>query len=67
MGEASRQIETKEEKNGSEIRIILSAPPELLGRLIGRNGQVAKAFKNFLAIQGRGRQAFHLDIKDKNS
>ena len=67
LGDDSKQVDISEEKSGQERQITLQAPSELLGRLIGRNGQVAKAFKNFLAIRTRGQETFRLDIKEKTS
>lgn len=65
FGPKSKEIDIliTPEENGQLIT--LAAPEELLGQLIGRAGQTARALKILLALQSKGQQSFRLDIKKK--
>ncbi len=67
FAQESKKIKVEISEEAGKTQITLRAPSNLIGRLIGRQGQTVKAFKTLLALQNRGQQPFILNIEEISS
>lgn len=58
-----KKISVSEEKEGEFIRLIINAPKEEIGRIIGQGGRIIKAIKTILAIPAKNSR-FSLEVTE---